>query len=42
MQGYLFSEPIIEANFFLVYKQLQNQAKLNKQRTASLSIAYSA
>ncbi len=31
MQGYLFSEPIVEANFFLVYKQLQNQAILNKQ-----------
>lgn len=42
MQGYLFSEPIIEANFFLIFKQLQNQAKLNKQRAASLSIAYSA
>jgi diguanylate cyclase len=39
MQGYLFSEPIIEANFFLVFKQLQNQAKLNKQRTEMLAVA---
>jgi diguanylate cyclase (GGDEF)-like protein len=39
MQGYLFSEPIIQANFFLVFKQLQNQAKLNKQRTEVLVVA---
>jgi diguanylate cyclase len=45
MQGYLFSEPIIEANFFLIFKQLQNQAnldKLNKQAAAPFVMAYSA
>jgi diguanylate cyclase len=39
MQGYLFSEPIIQANFFLVFKQLHNLAKLNKQRTEMLALA---